>query len=332
MVRIFSLAVLAFTLLSYAPVKPMHKVQVESGKSVFPFRITKSEVDPNLYIKQSRVKLSFHFDNEPPTEQLVYMSINGLLENVPYTTGKTVTYDLTPGKYVFKIWGGPGYEEVISDSIEFKPQVSYEATVDMRIASEPVMVFKPVIYFHTDKPRDFSLNVQPKGDFTFTYPAIENGWNGKINTDGSLTVNGKKYPYLFWEAQQQYSFEPSGNAYHLKKDDYVAFLEKKCEELGFTAAERTDFITFWGMKMQSHEELFVQFLFNDQCNQFADLNFKEQPDAVQRVYICISDWDNSFQTYLNDVKFEAMPKGDFTVLEWGGYEFQLAQNSFLTNK
>ena len=297
-------------------------------KNVSPFRIISSVSDTKLSTKQSQVTINFHFSQSPSSSQIIYMSINGLLENVDYTPGKTVTYDLTPGKYVFKIWGGPGYQEVISDSIEFKAQTSNQAIVDLNIATQGVVAHKPVLYFHTDKKREFELAVIPKGEFIFTYPAIEKGWKGSVNTDGTLSVNGKNYPYLFWEAQQDYHFKPSNNGYHLKKEDYVSFLEKKCGELGFTATERTEFITFWGMKMQQHNELFVQFLFDEECDQFAKLDFKEQPDDLRRVYICLSPWDNYFSSYLKDISFEAPPTSSYSVLEWGGYEFKIEENTF----
>ena len=330
--KISLLLIVALSSISMVSIDSYKADNRESEKRVYPFRILSTEEDKSLHPRQSQVTLKFNFSEEPQQSQLIYMSINGLLENIEYTSGKTVTYDLTPGKYVFKIWGGPGYEEVITDSIEFKAQTKSVAQVDIFSTVQPVMVFKPVVYFHSDKERDFNLNVLPKGEFTFTYPAIEKGWKGKICKDGSLTVNGKNYPYLFWEAKQNYSFRPSTNGYHLKKEEYIAFLEKKCEELGFTANERTDFITFWGIKMQEHEELFVQFLFNEACNQFATLQFEEQPDAVRRVYMMISPWNSSFEAYLQDHKFDNMPKVAYSVLEWGGYEFVVTKNTFTANR
>ena len=323
--------VVAFSGLSMAKFQPQPYGDESSKRIALPFRIKSTETDTKLYIKQCQVTINFRFQEEPVQSQLVYMSINGLLENIEYTPGKTITYDLTPGKYQFKIWGGPGYQEVVTDSIEFKAQTRSFAEVDMNTTSKEIMVFKPVLYFHSDRERDFDLNVVPNNEFTFTYPAIDKGWKGKIHTDGSLTLNNRNYPYLFWEAKQNYSFKPSTNGYHLKKDEYVMFLEKKCDELGFTDIERTDFITFWGMKMQNHDELFVQFIFDENCNQFAELNFAEKPDVVRRVYIMISPWSAYFSNYLKDLQFESMPKSSYSVLEWGGYEFQIEENSFTAN-
>ncbi len=328
-ILILLVAIVGFTITSMVEIPSANdKFKFTNKKSVSPFRIVSTVTDTKLSVKQSQVTINFNFSNGPVENQLVYMSINGLLENIDYTPGKAVTYDLTPGKYLFKIWGGPGFLEIFSDSIEFKPQTKSEAWVDMITTPQQVVAYKPVLYFHSDKQREFDLDVIPKGEFIFTYPSIEKGWKGNINTDGTLSVNGKNYPYLFWEAKQDYHFKPSTNGYHLKKDEYIAFLEKKCDELGFTATERTDFITFWGMKMQNHEELFVQFLFDDSCDQFAKLNFKEQPEVLRRVYICLSPWDNYFRPYLKDVLFESMPKSSYSVLEWGGYEFKIEENTF----
>ena len=300
-------------------------------RRIMPFRIVKSEVDTQMSIKQCRVLIDFNFGSESPEEQVIYMSINGLLENVNYSSGQKAIFDLTPGKYVFKIWGGPGYQEIVTDSIEFKAQTVNDAEAIMYRAETEIKVLKPVLYFHSDQEREFSLNVIPANDFTFTYPAIGSGWKGKIHTNGSLTINNKNYPYLFWEAEQKYAFKPSSNGYHLKKEEYVSFLEKKCEELGFNATERTDFITFWGMKMQNHDELFVQFLFDESCDQFGKLEFDEKPDVFRRVYIMISPWNSYFSPYLKDIPFETIPASSYSVLEWGGYEFEIEQNTFTAN-
>ncbi len=301
-------------------------------RRIMPFRIIKTEIDSKLSLKQSRISIGFNFGSTEFLEgQTIYMSINGLLENVQYVPDQKTTFDLTPGKYVFKIWGGPGYQEIVTDSMVFKPQTVSDAEALMYQTEMQIEVLKPVLYFHSDIEREFSLNVIPTNDFTFTYPSIGDGWTGKIHTDGSLTVNNKNYPYLFWEAGQKYAFKPSTNGYHLKKEQYVAFLEKKCDEFGFNSTERTDFITFWGMKMQNHEELFVQFIFDESCDQFGTLNFEEQPDVLRRVYMMISPWNSYFSPYLKDIPFETMPKANYSVLEWGGYEFQIEENAFTAN-
>jgi transcription termination factor NusB len=46
----------------------------------------------------------------------------------------------------------------------------------------------------------------------------------------------------------------------------------------------------------------------------------------------ISPWNSSFEPYLKDHKFDNMPKVPYAVLEWGGYEFQLEENTFTANR
>ena len=298
-------------------------------KSVSPFYIYESTVNPSLIQYQCQVEIHFNYGGDTAvTGRRVYMSINGVLEDIIINGTNPVTFDLTPGKYLFKIWGGPGYQEIISDSIQFNPQTVNKAWARMETAMEPVMVYKPVIYFHTDRELAVNVGVDPVGEFTFTYPEIGNGWNGMLKTDGSFVSGGKTYPYLFWESNQQYSYKPTDNGFKVERDDVIAFLESKCGELGFNTRETADFITFWGPKLSEHESLFIKFTIDEANNQFAELTVFPQPDAVKRVYIQFTEWSEVMETYLQDKTFEPIANDGFTVLEWGGFSFTLPEMAF----
>jgi len=298
-------------------------------KWVAPFYIYESMVNPSLIPQQCQIEIHFNYYGDTAvTGRRVYMSINGVLEDIIINGSNPVTFDLTPGKYLFKIWGGPGYQEIISDSIQFNPQTVNKAMARMETSIEPVMVFKPVIYFHTDQELAVNVGVDPVGEFTFTYPEIGNGWNGTLKTDGSFVANGKAYPYLFWESNQQYSFKPSDNGFKIQRDEVITFLEAKCVELGFNEREKADFITFWGPKLSEHESLFVQFTIDEANNQFAELSVSPQPDAVKRVYIQFTEWSEVMESYLQDKTFESLVSEGFTVLEWGGFSFTLPEMAY----
>lgn len=298
-------------------------------KWVAPFYIYETTVNQDLIPQQCQVEIHFnYFGDTAVTGRRVYMSINGLLEDIIINGTEPVTFDLTPGKYLFKIWGGPGYQEIFSDSIQFNPQTVNKAIARMETAREPIMVYKPVIYFHTDKELAVNVGVNPVGEFTFTYPEIGSGWNGTLKTDGSFVANGKTYPYLFWESNQQYSYKPTDNGFKVEKDELIAFLESKCSELGFNARETADFITFWGPKLSENEAVFIQFTIDEANNQFAELTVSPQPDAVKRVYIQFTAWSDVMEVYLQDKTFESIASNGFTVLEWGGFSFTLPEMAF----
>ena len=323
MKRIFSL--LLFTLTS-----SFLNAGIEVEKSYPDFYISETKEDKALIPQQCQVILNFNFGETIPIGQRVYMSINGLLENIVLSEAP-VKFDLTPGKYHFKIWGGPGYQEIITDSIEFRSQTISTAQVTMNPAyEERIMVLKPVIYFRSPKEMNVAVNVIPTGEFIFTYPEIGSGWKGTVKTDGSFEQNGVRYPYLFWESDQKYMFQPADNGYKVERGEVIPFLEKKCNELGFTEKERTDFITFWGPRLTAEEAVYVQFEIGESCNKFAGLSIVPEPDAVQRVYIEFTAWNDAMLSYLKDKTFSSDNSFGFTVLEWGGFSFtapnQLSQN------
>lgn len=296
-------------------------------KSYPDFYISETKANKQLISQQCQVILNFNFGVTSVAGRRIYMSINGVLENLVVTSAP-VLYDLNPGKYVFKIWGGPGYQEIITDSIEFTSQTTSTANVHIRQAYQLEEVMKPVIYFHTDQSLNVSVNVEPVGEFTFTYPEIKNGWNGKVNEDGTFSMNGMTYPYLFWESDQAYSFKPADNGFKVERENMISFLEKKCAEFGFSQNEKTDFITFWGPRLSASEAVFVQFNVNENCNQYAELTISPAPVNTKRVYIEFTPWSDVMQPYLKDKTFSFPTVKGFTVFEWGGVAFTLPETAY----
>jgi hypothetical protein len=281
-----------------------------------------------MFYLQSKVIIELNGSSPIAEGSMIYMSINGLLENVTYTSGVPIEFDLNPGKYVFKIWGGPGYEEIVTDSIEFKSQTISTAQVLIQPSYQQEEVLKPVIYFHTDKALNVSVKVEPVGEFTFTYPEIANGWNGIVNENGTFSTNGITYPYLFWESNKEFSFKPADNGFKVEKLNIIPFLEKKCAEFGFNQQEKTDFITFWGPRLTASDAVFVQFNANETCNQYAELAISPAPSSIKRVYIEFTAWSDVMKPYLKDKTFSFPSEEGFTVFEWGGVEFTLPEMAY----
>ena len=67
----------------------------------------------------------------------------------------------------------------------------------------PDMDEKPVIYLYPEETMDISVQLNLKNSkFTTIYPKFndENTWNVRAKPNGDILMNGKAYPYLFWEA------------------------------------------------------------------------------------------------------------------------------------
>lgn len=195
---------------------------------------------------------------------------------------------------------------------------------------------KPVIYLYNNEETIVDLSVKPKGEFSFTYPAYNNGWKVKTNTDGTVTdlFTEKSYPYLFWEAETQGLFfdygEKNMEGWLIRTDTCIAFLENKLTELGLNETEKTDFITFWGPILQKEEFALVQFLVDDAyAENIAEMTIKPAPDAIRRVYLLMAPMEHPYTGIdLVPQEFEPFERNGFTVIEWGGTDLDMSNIKF----
>lgn len=298
-------------------------------KSVSDFYIFSTTKNPQLQAGKAKVRFhfySFNFRDIPrDLETVIYFSANNKTDTLFLDSTFTYTLELSSGKTQFKFWAGPGYNEIISDSVEIGNQTENEAQVTFNSEYQLIEVDKPVIYFQSPVKVDFNLKVDPAGDLSFTYPKYEEQWKGTLYPNGEVEISGQKYPYLFWDSRQQFRLEKHSNGYHVHKNEVITFLEKNLSDLGFSPGEKTDFITYWGPKMTRYESVFVQFYQQESCNQFATLNCDPKPEQINRFYIAFSEWSHSFESYLNPVEQTPFIRTGFNILEWGGFEIKSSE-------
>ncbi|MNU80957.1 hypothetical protein D3C71_706050 [compost metagenome] len=297
-----------------------------SRKSIADFYIFSTVKNTQIKAGKARINLHFHSlnfrDIPKDVETIIYFSVNNVTDTLFLDSTFAHTIELKSGKTQFKFWAGPGYNEVISDSVEIGNQTENEAQITFNSDYMLIEVDKPVIYFQSPVQLDFNLKLNPAGDLSFTYPKYENQWKGTVYPTGEIEINQQKYPYLFWDSRQQFQLKKHTNGYHIHKNDVVAFLEKHLSDLGFSFSEKADFITYWGPKMTQYESLFVQFYQQESCNQFATLHCNPQPEQINRFYIAFSEWNDSFEPYLNPIEQTPFIRTGFTILEWGGFEIK----------
>ncbi len=230
------------------------------------------------------------------------------------------------------------YEEIVCWNYDFKSQhiitVNFVAQRRIVYIDNPVAE-KPVIYLYSDEEIDASISLQPKGEFTFTYPAYEDGWNANVSSSG-LKVNDQAYPYLFWEGEcENLSFNKNGGqlaGYFINTDSTIQFLESKLEAIGFNSTERTDFITYWGPRLTAHSYATIQFLVGEEYDQnVASLDVSPQPDSQLRVYMLFQGTELSASPYrLVTTEFPSFKRNGFTLVEWGGTEFKAVSHAKAT--
>ena len=270
--------------------------------------------------------LNFYFTGEViiPENSIQY-SIDGiqgkLKENQP------LQLKTTKGSHnlQFYLEGGEYYENY--SAIYVEGQKEYFFTIYFRQAERMIMTEKPVIYLYPEKTKDVQVEVVPKGDFSFTYPEYNDGWNVRANPDGSLIIDDEKYNYLFWESTEKYTEMNEGDTkgFVVEGENATAFLEEKLITAGLNAQERTDFITYWAPRMTQHENVFIQFKFNSDCNDHATLNITPNPDEIYRIYILWRPTEN-LVIQPKPQSIPVMKREGFTVVEWGGQKLPTIKN------
>ena len=253
--------------------------------------------------------------------------INGSSETVMVGPKDEVNLPLAPKKYTFDFYYNSNYLEIFTDSIEVKPGMRTVISLYFEPVDRPINVKKPVIYLYPETTSEVTVSVQPVGELTFTYPAYNNGWQVTAQSNGDLSVNGKTYPYLFWESEQP-QMEPfrDGKATVVSRENIVAFLEEKLTKLGLNEREQTDFITFWGPQLAANSRSVVKFMINEECDAFATLNISPKPAHVNRVYLlwCSAETEMSLENLTEQV-LPVLNRDGFDVLEWGGSEIRFMQ-------
>lgn len=261
------------------------------------------------------------FQNLSPQEmstQILY-SIDGQQHNVKLKNG-VFRVQTTPGKHIFQIWLSYQYNEIYSDTLEIGSKERQTFHLFPSKARIGIMVDKPVIYLYPQTTQEFTVEVKPKGEFTFVYPEYNNGWKGTMHPDGSLDINEERYRYLFWESKQQSApiVAQETEGFVVEGTEITAFLESTLTAVGFTAVERADFITFWAPRMMHEKKVFVHFHQNADCDQFAALNITPEPDQVHRFYMSWGQFEGDFTPAPQDLA--PFAREGFTVVEWGGQE------------
>lgn len=283
------------------------------------FCLATTEIAEDLALNEAEFVFEIQALTENEKSLEIYYSIDSKNDRATLENG-TFRVKTTPGKHIFQIWINLTYNELYSDSLEIGAQERSTYLVHPSTATMEIIVDKPVIYLYPETVQNFEISVDPVGAFTFTYPTYNNGWNGTMYPGGKLEIAGEQYRYLFWESKQNVqpinAQETEGFA--VESANVTSFLETTLTAVGFTAEERTDFITFWAPRMIQHNQVFVHFHQDTDCDQFAALNITPTPDHQHRFYM---SW-GPLEGNLNPTPQELTPftREGFTAIEWGGQE------------
>lgn len=293
----------------------------DRGIESFPdFYIKNRKIDNTIATGKTKFKFNFLIDSKPAIGNIA-IGFNDSSLYIRTNKNGEITNTMKAGKYVMYFYL-EGYDEVITDSIEVKSQELIEAEINFTLAGTIITVDKPVIYLYPEKETKVDVKLNVVGELAFTYPTYNNGWNVTASPNGNINLEGKDYNYLFWDSKMNAdNLKPKNNeGFLVSSDTLLSFLENSLSQMGLNSKESADFITFWYPRMQMNEKNYVSFLFNEDCNAYAELNISPKPDHIFRVGIL---WSNTQSDIIpSPQKIENLNRNGFTVIEWGGTELQ----------
>lgn len=209
---------------------------------------------------------------------------------------------------------------VVADGKE--KMVKYELADAKILASDEIMIKKPVIYLYPEKTTDVKVSLDFDGKLVCTYPEYNGLWQVTAQPDGTLTDKaGREYYCLYWEGDSNSSYLSDDNiGFVVKGEDTAEFLREKVLALGLTQKEANEFIIYWLPLMQNNVYNYVYFSIDEYADA-AKLNVTPAPDTVIRFSMVWKAVDKPYP--VKEQILPATPKRTgFTVVEWGGVEIK----------
>ncbi|MEG1965112.1 MAG: hypothetical protein RR064_03080 [Oscillospiraceae bacterium] len=259
----------------------------------------------------------------PENTKAYALILDNLGQGIVFDNGKTkLFYMLSIGSYSAQYieYGtmidfcslSTEYEKIINEiANNAKVNNSDKPAVDINPATG-----KPIIYLYPEKETDVKVQLDYKGDFSYTYPKYDNGWNVTAYPDGKIInkADNSEHYYLFWEGNKKIDWDFS-KGFIVKGADTEKFLKEKLELLGMTPREYNDFITYWAPEMVQNEANLVTFAY-EQYEELAPLKISPTPDTILRVHMVYKKYNGEAKPQPQELKLT--PRKGFTVVEWGG--------------
>lgn len=256
----------------------------------------------------------------PLSKELLYSMDDGETQALRLDSTRELTINTLAGNHSFQFYLDEDHHEIYINYMPIASQHKKAFQINFRESYELQLMKKPVIYLYPEDTMQVEVEVIPKGEFTFTYPDIKNGWNFTCTPEGDILDGEKSYPYLFWESAQrieQKDINPNAGAL-VKGKEAVAYLNAQLTQFGLTSSERADFITFWGPQLQTKTNLYIYLLLDEECDAFASLKISPQPQNTSRIYVIWSEVPANYSRPLESQNIPTMNREGFTVIEWGG--------------
>lgn len=297
------------------------------------YSVEKTEKNPSLKNDEAEFIFTCNnlqllpYKNGKAQQHFIDYSANGEKNRTQLNRHQKFTVKLKPGVYLFQFFILDHFE-IYTDSIKILPSNTVHVTLNFEHSKYPVVAEKPVIYVYSPEKKEINIDLQPSGEFIFTYPLFNNGWFFTTDSTGKIETEGKNYKYLFYDANIAIDYKDvhSQDGFLVSKEELLPFLESSLSEMNFSSSEQQDFITYWYPKMIKNESNFIRFIFNEEYNNYASMTVNPKPDNMLRVFMI---WTNAASLDYTLIKPQVLPsleRSGYFILEWGGSEILFPEN------
>lgn len=182
------------------------------------------------------------------------------------------------------------------------------------------VVRKPVIYLYPKEKSKISISVELTGaEMIAEYPKTHDGkWTVEATPRGNLTdtKTGKKYSYLFWEAEKKWGFTfDAKNAHCISSGEVESYPEKSLKTLGLNTRETNDFIVYWLPVLEKNLYSLIEWKTTEYTD-MAKLHISPKPETLIRVFMVFRWSDTPVKT--GNPKLQKAKRKWYSVIEWGG--------------
>ncbi|MFT5679603.1 MAG: hypothetical protein ACI8RZ_000507 [Myxococcota bacterium] len=177
---------------------------------------------------------------------------------------------------------------------------------------------EPILYVYADPPAEVTIAPRPPLSFFHTIPHGPDGWQGIAQPDGSVVVDGRRWPELFWEGRSGW-FDRPGEGVVVAEADIEAYLTAALVAQGLQGREVDGFLEAWLPDLLGQGAVWIGFHPPEAINALGPLDITPAPDTLIRVLMdatptdAAPDWDGTLPP------FAPVPeRAGMVVVEWGG--------------
>lgn len=181
---------------------------------------------------------------------------------------------------------------------------------------------KPVIYLYPKEKTKVNVKVNTTGFLTMTIPNYpKEGWTVVANPDGKIELDGKVYPYLYYESMVPDSkVKKSKEGFVIPYYDLSSFYRNTLPGLGLSKDQTMEFAEYWEKALPYYPYYFIRIMTEEEIEAIEPLIITPSPDTILRVRFYFEPLDRFELRERQDVPFRPSLQKDqgFKVVEWGG--------------